>query len=152
LIGRFGIKANLVIGLLALGGALLLFANNTPIDGTFVANVLPASLLGALGMSLAYIPATMAAMSGAKPEEAGLASGLASTSYQIGSAISLAIMVAVAAAVTSGQSVGEPLLALNDGFHRAFFWSGIVAFIGAILSLLFFRFPKTHDSNQQPVL
>ncbi|CAG7651939.1 MFS transporter [Paenibacillus allorhizosphaerae] len=147
LIGRFGMKANLVIGLIALGVSMLLFSGNTPVDGTFIANVLPASLLGALGMSLAYIPATMAAMSGAKPEEAGLASGLANTSYQIGSAISLAIMVALAARATASQTVNDPLTALNTGFHQAFFWSGIVAFIGAILAFLFIRSPRPGDSN-----
>ncbi|HZG58737.1 MFS transporter [Paenibacillus sp.] len=141
LIGRFGMKANLIVGLIALGGSLLLFYGNTPTDGSFVAHVLPASLLGALGMSLAYIPATMAAMSGAKPEEAGLASGLASTSYQIGSAISLAVMVAIAASATSSLG-GDPVEALNGGFQQAFFWSGIVAFAGALLALLSIRTPK----------
>jgi len=106
LIALFGLKANLVAGLTALGGAMLLFAGNTPVDGTFAANVLPASLLGALGMSLAYIPATMAAMSGAKPEEA-----------------------------------------LNAGFQSAFFWSAMVSFAGAALSLLFVRNPKPGASS-----
>ncbi|HZG76844.1 MAG TPA: MFS transporter [Paenibacillus sp.] len=152
LIGRFGIKANLVAGLLVLGGALFLFSGNTPIDGGFVTHVLPASLLGALGMSLAYIPATMAAMSGAKPEEAGLASGLANTSYQIGSAISLAIMVAIAAAATSDGSGGDAVVALNDGFQQAFFWSGIVAVTGAALALLFIRTPKHTESTGTAVM
>ncbi|XID93792.1 MFS transporter [Paenibacillaceae bacterium WGS1546] len=147
LIGKFGMKANLLIGLIALGVSMLLFSGNTPIDGTFVANVLPASLLGALGMSLAYIPATMAAMSGAKPEEAGLASGLANTSYQIGSAISLAIMVAIAAGATASQTGSDSLTALNTGFHQAFFWSSIVAFAGAFLALLFIRSPKQGESS-----
>lgn len=147
LIALFGLKANLVAGLTALGGAMLLFAGNTPVDGTFAANVLPASLLGALGMSLAYIPATMAAMSGAKPEEAGLASGLASTSYQIGSAVSLAVMVAVAAASTSAQTAASPEEALNAGFQSAFFWSAMVSFAGAALSLLFVRNPKPGASS-----
>ncbi|HZG85646.1 MFS transporter [Paenibacillus sp.] len=147
LIGVFGLKANLVAGLAALGASMLLFAGNTPVDGTFAAHVLPASLLGALGMSLAYIPATMAAMSGAKPEEAGLASGLASTSYQIGSAVSLAVMVAVAAASTSAQTGASPEAALNAGFQSAFFWSAMVAFAGAALSLLFVRNPKPGASS-----
>lgn len=152
LIGKFGIKANLVIGLIALGASMLLFSGYTPIDGTFVANVLPASLLGALGMSLAYIPATMAAMSGAKPEEAGLASGLSNTSYQIGSAISLAIMVAIAAGTTVSKEGTDPLTALNAGFHQAFFWSSMVAFAGAILALLFIRSPKQAESNATAVM
>ena len=48
----------------SLTAVLLLFAN-LPTDGTFWVNVLPASLLAALGMALAYIPATMSGMSGA---------------------------------------------------------------------------------------
>ncbi|RAV16732.1 MFS transporter [Paenibacillus contaminans] len=147
LIAKFGVKANLVIGMIALGGSMLLFSQYTPVDGNFVMNVLPASLLGALGMSLAYIPATMAAMSGVRPEEAGLASGLANTSYQIGSAISLAIMVAIAASASASQTVGDPAAVLNEGFHQAFFWSGIVAFAGAILSILFVRSPKKGESS-----
>ncbi len=147
LIGKFGLKASLVVGLIALGLSMLLFSGNTPIDGTFVGNVLPASLLGALGMSLAYIPATMASMSGAKPEEAGLASGLANSSYQIGSAISLAIMVAIAASTTASKAAADPIEALNAGFHQAFFWSSMVAFAGAILALLFIRSPKQGESS-----
>lgn len=147
MIGKFGVKANLVIGLIALGGSLLLFAENTPVDGNFVANVLPASLLGALGMSLAYIPATMAAMSGVKPEETGLASGIANTSYQIGSAIGLAAMVAIAAATTGSLTSVEQTVALNEGFHQAFFWSGIVAFVGALLALVFIRPARQGDTN-----
>ncbi|MCC3373623.1 MFS transporter [Cohnella sp. REN36] len=147
LIGKFGMKANLVMGLFALGASMLIFSGNTPVNGTFVSHVLPASLLGALGMALAYIPATMAAMSGAKPEEAGLASGLANTSYQIGSAISLAIMVAIASRVTATQIGVDSLIALNAGFHKAFFWSGIVALAGAILALLFIRSPKPEEQS-----
>ncbi|MFD3768888.1 MULTISPECIES: MFS transporter [Paenibacillus] len=101
-------------------------------------------------MSLAYIPSMMAAMSGAKPEEAGLASGLANTSYQIGSAISLAIMVAIAASATSSTTGANPVAALNDGFQQAFFWSGMVAFAGAILALMFIRSPKQTDASNVP--
>jgi len=147
LIAKWGVKANLVIGLLALGGSLFLFAGNTPVDGNFVSHVLPASLLGALGMSLAYIPATMAAMSGAKPEEAGLASGLANTSYQIGSAIGLAAMVAIAAATTSAQTGADQTVALNTGFQAAFYWSGMVAVAGAIIAGLFIRTPRPGEAN-----
>ncbi|HZB81097.1 MAG TPA: hypothetical protein VE264_07465 [Nitrososphaera sp.] len=37
-------------------------------------------------MSLAYIPALMSAVSHARKEDSGLASGIVNTSYQIGSA------------------------------------------------------------------
>ena len=121
LVARFGFKANMVAGLLALAGSLLLFSTIPP-DGTFIINVLPASLLGALGMSLTYIPDTIASMSGAKPEETGLASGLVNTSYQIGSALGLAIIVAISAAKTNAiKATGvTEATALNTGFQTGF--------------------------------
>lgn len=129
LVARFGIKANVIVGLLLMGGALLLFAR-LPSEGSFVVDVLPASLLAALGMSLAYIPTTMAGMSGARPEEMGLASGLINTSYQVGSAIGLAVMVALA----SGR--GADML---GGFQAAFLGAAIVAVAAAILAVIALR-------------
>ena len=134
LIGRFGPKANLIIGLLLMGAALLLFAN-LPTDGSFWVNVLPASLLAALGMALAYIPATMSGMSGAKPEETGLASGLINTTYQVGSAVGLAVMVALAASVA--PHAGGETADLLPGFQAAFFGAAVAAFLGAAATLVF---------------
>jgi len=138
LIGTLGIKTNVVLGLLAMGGALLLLAQ-VPAGGDYFVDVLPASLLAALGMALAYIPVTMAAMSGSRPEQTGLASGIVNTTYQVGSAVGLAVMVALAAAVdpTSGT-------ALLDGFHAAFFGAAVVAFLGAALALLALRSAAAH--------
>jgi EmrB/QacA subfamily drug resistance transporter len=138
LIGRFGPKANLTIGLLLMGAALLMFAN-LPSDGSFWVNVLPASLLAALGMALAYIPATMSGMSGAKPEETGLASGIINTTYQVGSAVGLAVMVALAASVAPhGGAETANLLA---GFQTAFFGAAVAAFLGAAATVIFVRGP-----------
>lgn len=131
LVGRFGVKANIVTGLLAMVGSLLLFAR-VPEGGDFVLDVLPASLLGALGMALAYIPTTMSGMAGARPEETGLASGLINTTYQIGSAVGLAAMVALAAQANGSAS---PL----EGFHAAFFGAAVVAGLGVIAALLLLR-------------
>nr|WP_295888670.1 MFS transporter [uncultured Devosia sp.] len=136
LIGRFGAKTNLVTGLLLMGAALMLFAG-LPQQGTFWINVLPASLLAALGMALAYIPATMSGMSGAKPEDTGLASGLINTTYQVGSAVGLAVMVALAASVAPhGATESGNLL---PGFQTAFFGAAVTAFLGAAATLLFIR-------------
>ena len=137
LVGRFGIKAPLTVGLLAMAGALLLFAN-VPTAGSYWIAVLPASLLAATGMSLAYIPITMAGMMGARPEETGLASGLINTTYQIGSAVGLAVMVSLAA---SQHSVGDATAQaeLLDGFRLAFLGAAIVAAIGAACALVGLR-------------
>src|ERR671919_2327571 len=98
LIRLLGVKHSLVAGLGLLAVAMLMFVATPSANGSFFMHVLPASLVAAIGMSLAYIPALMSAVSHARKEESGLASGIVNTSYQIGSAIGLAIMVAIASA------------------------------------------------------
>lgn len=145
LVEKFGLKVVLFVGFLALGGSMLLLSFDTPVDGNYFANVLLALLLASFGRALAYIPAQTAAISGAKPEESGLVSGVYNTTSQIGSAISLAIMVVIAAATTASSTAGNSVVALNEGFQQAFFWSGMVAFAGAVLALLFIRSPKQKE-------
>jgi predicted MFS family arabinose efflux permease len=132
LIGRFGVKPVLVTGLLALALSLALFSG-LPTDGTFLGNVLPISLLAAVGMSLAYIPVTMTGMGGAAPQDMGLASGLINTTYQVGSALGLAVMVSLAA------SMGDDRDALLSGYQMAFLGAAVVAGIAAVAALALVR-------------
>ncbi|MCM3537936.1 MFS transporter [Priestia endophytica] len=140
---KFGMKVTMFIGFLILGCSALLFSGNT-VSGSYWSDVFIALLLAALGNALAYLPATTAAVSEAKSEESGLASGLYNTRYQVGSAVGLAILVSIAAETTS-ITEGNPVVALNQGYQQAFFWSGILAFAGAILALLFIRSPKQEE-------
>lgn len=139
LIAMFGPKTNLVFGLTIMAGALVMLAR-LPADGDFWVDVLPASLLAALGMSMAYIPATMVGVSSARPEETGLASGLINTTYQVGSAVGLAAMVAVAAAHQSGPAEASDLL---SGFKAAFSGAAVIAASGAALALVGLRSAKS---------
>jgi len=134
---KFGYKANLVAGLIFLTVSLIVFSF-VPVNGSFLANVLPASLLGAIGMSLAYIPGTIAAMSGAKPQETGLASGIVNTSYQIGSAVGLAVVVVIAGIVTQSSIVDgvQQPIALNVGFKAAFAAAATISGIGALIAII----------------
>ncbi|MCF6132793.1 MFS transporter [Flavobacterium wongokense] len=143
LVVKFGFKANLIAGLLFLTASLVLFSM-APADGTFIGNVLPASILGAIGMSLAYIPSTMAAMSGAKPEEMGLASGLVNTSYQIGSALGLAIIVVIAAAKTEAVTalVATPQNGLVAGFQTAFTAAAVLSALATLLTIFTIKTTK----------
>ncbi len=143
LVMKFGFKANLVAGLLFLTASLVLFST-APVDGTFVVTILPASILGAIGMSLAYIPSTMAAMSGAKPEEMGLASGLVNTSYQIGSALGLAIIVVIAAFKTEAVKsiAANPQEGLVAGFQTAFAVAAVLSGLAALLTLISIKTKK----------
>ena len=59
---RLGISP-LVGGLVVMAAGVPLFAR-TPVDGSFVVDVLPASLLIGLGAGVAFNPLLLAAMSG----------------------------------------------------------------------------------------
>ena len=137
LISKFGFKTTLITGLLALTGSLIWFSF-VPVTGNFLSHVLGASLLGAVGMSLAYIPGIMASMSGAKPEETGLASGLANTTYQVGSAIGLAIVVVLAVSTTNQEIANgvTSTVAVNIGFQTAFKVAAIISGISAFVAII----------------
>ena len=151
-IATFGPKDSTVTGLLLLAAGMGWLSQVSP-DGSFVVDVLPASLVAALGMSLAFIPTLGTAISAARPEEGGLASGIVNTSYQVGSALGLAVMTAIAAAQGADQ-LGDPT-ALTDGFSAAFIGAGLVAVAGALAAALFLRqparSPETADTTQEQV-
>jgi EmrB/QacA subfamily drug resistance transporter len=158
LMSRFGIKRNLAIGLGLLATGIAMFSltpsnadsseNNTTY--TFMLYVLPASLIAALGMSLAYIPVLTAAISNTHKEQTGLASGLVNTSYQIGSALGLAIIVAVASTHTETlENIGLPSIeALNGGFHSAFIVGAIISVFATAVAVigLMMRTKKTEKT------
>jgi predicted MFS family arabinose efflux permease len=136
LVGRLGAKPVMVAGLLALAGALLLLSW-VPVEGSFLVSVLPATLVAALGMSLAYIPVTMTGMGGAAPEDAGLASGLINTTYQVGSALGLAAVVSLAA-----TQAGDPAASAVAGYQAAFLGASAVALVATLVALFLVSGPR----------
>jgi MFS family permease len=138
-IARFGPKRALVTGMGFLAVGLGLLALVRP-SGSYVVDVLPASLVAAAGMSLAFIPSLGIALSSARPEEGGLAAGIVNTSYQVGSALGLAAMTAVAAANGADQ-VGD-VTSLTDGYSAAFLGAAVVAAAGTVLAAVTLRLPK----------
>jgi MFS family permease len=139
LIARFGTKPLIVTGLAVLAAGLGVLSTIEP-DGGFLTDVLPGSLISAVGMSLVFIPAMMAAIGAAAPEQGGLASGIVNTTYQIGSAIGLAAMTAIATSQGAGV-LGDPA-ALTDGFQAAFIGAAAVALAGAGIALATLRTPN----------
>ncbi|MGW0118025.1 MFS transporter [Streptomyces sp. NPDC003327] len=136
LLGRFGAKTLIASGLLVLAAGLVWLSAAEP-AGTFMVDVLPASLVAATGMSLAYIPALMSAMAGAPPEQAGLASGIVNTTYQVGSALGLAALTALAAS-QGADRLGD-LPALTHGFSSAFLGAAAIAGAGALATALLMK-------------
>ncbi|MDQ0381412.1 MFS transporter [Amycolatopsis thermophila] len=148
LIARFGSKSLIVAGLWALAAGLVWLSFARP-TGSFVVDVLPASLVAALGQALAFIPSLGTAISSAKPEEGGLASGIVNTSYQIGSALGLAAMTAVGLSFGAGE-LGN-VVALTDGFSAAFLGAAALAVLGGFLALATIRATRADTAPKQEV-
>ncbi|GAB3998500.1 hypothetical protein GCM10029992_24490 [Glycomyces albus] len=121
LVARFGTRLVLAIGFafLAVGMALL---SRAPIEGDYFADVMPLLFLMGAGFGLALPTLVMTAMSGAAPEDQGVASGLNNTAQQAGGAMGLAILATAAASMTAGRleaGIGQ-VEALRDGYSLAF--------------------------------
>jgi EmrB/QacA subfamily drug resistance transporter len=137
LVTRIGFKVTLIIGMLFITAGLLYFSQVSAHGGTYVGDVLFPSLLAAVGLGFAFVPVTIAAVTGIRPDQAGLASGLVNTAQQVGGALGLAILVAVANGATSSavsDGVRDPAVALTQGFQDAFMVGAGFAFAGAILA------------------
>ncbi len=86
LVTRVGAKPLLVVGMVAVTAGLVLFTDLAP-HGTYLGDVLVPSLISAIGIGLAFVPATISAVAGVDSDEAGLASGLLNTSRLFGGAL-----------------------------------------------------------------
>ena len=118
---RFGAKNTLLCGLVLVAASTLLFAR-APVDATYAVDILPAMLLGGIGVGLAYPSILTLALSGATESDAGLASGLVNTTFQVGGALGLAVLATLSATRTKHRLANgaSDASALTSGYHLAF--------------------------------
>src|SRR5205823_4570767 len=83
LVSKYGYRKFLLAGPLLISLGLLLMSR-APVDGSYLLNILPTILIMPLGVGMTFMPIIAAATSGVPSSEAGLASGLISTSQQMG--------------------------------------------------------------------
>ena len=97
------------------------------------------------------MPVTIAAVTGTKPHEAGLASGLINTSQQVGGALGLAILATIANSRTQSlfhAGVHSSAVALTKGFDRAFLVGAGLAVAGAILAAVLISSRDSHEHSK----
>jgi EmrB/QacA subfamily drug resistance transporter len=150
LVTRLGFKPTLITGLLFVAAGLSWFSQ-VRAGGSYAADVLGPSLLAAIGLGLSFVTVTIAAVTGTRPHEAGLASGLINTAQQVGGALGLAILATIANSRTKSLLAGgshDVTLALTKGFDRAFMVGAGFAIVGAILAavLISSRDSREHAS------
>ncbi|MQY12176.1 putative multidrug resistance protein MdtD [Streptomyces sp. RB5] len=140
LMNAYGPRAVLLTGLALLTIALGLLLRTPATDAVFVRDLLPTMLLISGGGLV--LPSMMTlGMSAARPEDAGVVSGLFNTGQSVGSALGVAVLSTLAAGRTrsllaSGHSRAE---ALTGGFHLAFAISTALVLTAAVLALTVLR-------------
>jgi len=148
---RIGARWVLAAGMLSATAGELLLASVHP-GGSYLANVLPGGVLGALGLGLALVPATIVAVEGVPRAASGIASGVLNTSRFIGAALGLAVLSTIAAhhtqaEVDTGTSAAK---ALTDGFALQFGVGAAFCLVGAIAAVVLLR-PRRDDAVPQGV-
>ncbi|GAA4682972.1 DHA2 family efflux MFS transporter permease subunit [Frondihabitans cladoniiphilus] len=147
LMPRFGPRPLVAAGctLAAIGMAIL---TTIGIHTTYAGGVLPALLILGLGLGLVFGPAQNAATSGAKSDEAGVASALVNTAQQIGGSIGTAVFSALAAstianylhdhAATARQPATVTAATLSS-YHLVFWIAAGTFLLSGIVAALLFR-------------
>jgi EmrB/QacA subfamily drug resistance transporter len=141
LVTRVGIRLVLPVGMALSAAGLVLYAQ-LPVHGHYFANLFPAFILSGIGLAFAFVPMSIGALTGVKPEDAGVASGLLNTNQQVGGAIGVALATTIATTYTSHYVQGHagvgPLdgAALNHGFQIAFYVLAALAAIAAVISAI----------------
>jgi EmrB/QacA subfamily drug resistance transporter len=141
---RFGPRATLLPGLSSIAAGLLLFSQIS-VDGTYVADVLPAMVLLGIGAGLSFPSVMSLAMSGVPREEAGLASGLVNTTLQVGGAIGLAVLATMSTNRTNDLLAegSSQAVALTEGFKLAFLIGAGIAVLAIAVAATVLQSPAT---------
>jgi EmrB/QacA subfamily drug resistance transporter len=152
LVTRIGVRIVLTAGLALSTVALVLFAQ-LPVDGHYWTDLFPAFIISGLGLALTFVPMAIGALTGVRPADAGIASGLINTSQQIGGAIGVAAATTIATSLTNryvdSHAGISPLsgAALTHGFEIAFYVLAATAAVGALLAALML---ESHPAQAEP--
>jgi EmrB/QacA subfamily drug resistance transporter len=135
LIPRIGSRVVISAGALISAGGLALLSQ-IPVDGGYLAHVLPGTLVVAFGLGPVFVGVTTAANAGVEADRAGLAAAILNSAQQIGGALGLAIFSAVGTArvhhlLASGTAVPE---ATTSGLRHALAAGAVFAAAAAAIA------------------
>jgi EmrB/QacA subfamily drug resistance transporter len=136
LVTRFGPKPVLLVGMMIQAAGFLLLTRLS-VGTAFLTGLLPDMLVVSLGAALSFTAFNIAALSGARKGEEGLASGLINTSTQVGGPIGLAIAVTIVGVVAAGVGASVTAAAATvEGFRYAFLGAAVLSSVGIVFAAL----------------
>jgi EmrB/QacA subfamily drug resistance transporter len=147
---RLGLRPVLTAGTLVTAAGVLLFTRISA-DGSYLTEVLPASLTVALGSGLVLPCLGNGAVTNVTEDDAGLASGLQQALQQVAGAIGLAVLASIALRraedlMATGTTPPE---AIVDGYQLAFLVGAGLLVAATVASAVLMR-GGTVDMEHQP--
>jgi EmrB/QacA subfamily drug resistance transporter len=141
---KLGSRGLVGVGMTLLAGSLFLFSQMGAHESFW--GLVPAMVLGGVGMAAIMSPVTSTAMASVPPDKAGVGSAVLNSMRQVGGSLGIAVMGAIVAAsittttVTAG-SHPDPTQFLT-GFHHALEAATVIALVGAVIGVVTLR--KVH--------
>ena len=129
IVGRHGVRGPLAAAFVVTAAGMTLLAHVGE-GGSYIRDVLPGMLVAGAGLGVAVVSVSIAILTGAREEEAGMISGLNSTGHEIGGTVGIAIFSTIAAA--SGAIAGPQAAA---GIATAFIAAALLASVASIVAL-----------------
>jgi len=129
-INRVGVRITMAAGFaVAAAGTLLL--SGVDAGSSYLGDLVPGMLVAGVGLGLVLVSAGVAILTGARPEESGMLSGLNTTGHEVGGALGVAALVTIASAAGAG-----PGHVSAAGIGDAFLAAGLLAAAGAVAAAL----------------
>jgi EmrB/QacA subfamily drug resistance transporter len=146
LLTKVGSRPVICVGALIASGGLLALSR-IPVHGTYLANILPGTMLVAAGVGPVFVGVTAAANAGADTRQAGLVAAILNSAQQVGGALGLAIFSAIATARTTHLIAGgaSAHAAATAGFRLALLAGAAFTAAAALISL------RTANTNHDPM-
>jgi EmrB/QacA subfamily drug resistance transporter len=140
LVGQIGPRSLAATGL-GTAAAGLAVLSQADVSSSYTIAVLPGLLLVGFGAGLSFVAITTAGLARIDDTEAGLASGLLSTSVQIGLSLGLAALVAISTARTSNlaASGASPIAAEVGGIQLGFLIAAAIALAASVTAMAMLR-------------
>jgi MFS family permease len=161
---KFGPRLIATVGSLMGALGLLLLSFLAP-NSSYLIRVMPAMIIGSLGLGVTFVAVASTALFNVRPEDAGAASAVLNTAQQIGGSFGTAIQntiyvtsasAFVAAALRPGLTRSS-LIALHiagavHGYDLAFRFGALMVFLAAVSFYLFVNIDRHHLGQHDEVV
>ena len=140
LVTRVSAGPVMALGMALIAGGIV-WATQVPAAGQFWSALAGPFFVAGAGTAFAFIPISIAGLTGVAGREAGLASGLLNTSQQLGGAIGVALASTIAAThLTTLLGQGQAAnVALTGGFQWGLWACGTIAMLALPVTAVLFR-------------